>query len=276
MAVVVMVAVEIAAVTVAAVAVATVEEVLSAAVDVAVVIQVAADVAVVILVEMVAVAALSQTIDLLATVLSLTTDLLEIVLSRTTDLLAIDLLTIPTDLQQTDLLLIATDLKDLLVNVLLTEVDLLVIDLSTATELQVATDLSVVIVIEAILDHSETIAATVALKEKYVKKLKHVKVQLLAIAVTATVETAQLLGETITVVLNLLQVHLATEVVTVDKRRKLQVLVTSAETLRLKHAKTLQVTKINSKLQSKRLQHKTKKVRENAPFLFYSDSQITP
>lgn len=233
--VVVMVAVEIVAVTVAAVAVATVVEVLSAAVDAVVDIQVemvAVDAVVVIRVEMVAVVAHSLTIDLLATVHFQMTDLLVI------DLLAIDLLTIPIDLQTTDRLLIATDQKDLLESVLLMEVDLLETDLLTATELLVATNLSVVIKTEAILDHSVTTVATVALKEKFVKKLKRVKVLLSAIAATATAEIALLLGETITVALNLLQVHLATEVVTVDKARKLQVLATLAEILQQSLAKT--------------------------------------
>jgi hypothetical protein len=233
--VVVMVAVEIAAATVAVVAVATVVEVLSAAVDAAVDIQVemvAVDAVVVIRVEMVAVVAHSLTIDLLATVHFQMTDLLVI------DLLAIDLLTIPIDLQTTDHLLIATDQKDLLESVLLMEVDLLETDLLTATELLVATNLSVVIKTEAILDHSVTTVATVALKEKFVKKLKRVKVLLSAIAATATAEIALLLGETITVALNHLQVHLATEVVTVDKARKLQVLATSAEILQQSLAKT--------------------------------------
>ena len=237
--VVVMVAVEIAAATVAVVAVATVVEVLSAAVDAAVDIQVdiqvemvAVDAVVVIRVEMVAVVAHSLTIDLLATVHFQMTDLLVI------DLLAIDLLTIPIDLQTTDHLLIATDQKDLLESVLLMEVDLLETDLLTATELLVATNLSVVIKTEAILDHSVTTVATVALREKFVKKLKRVKVLLSAIAATATAEIALLLGETITVALNHLQVHLATEVVTVDKARKLQVLATSAEILQQSLAKT--------------------------------------
>ena len=233
--VVVMVAVEIVAVTVAAVAVATVVEVLSAAVDAVVDIQVdmvAVDAVVVIRVEMVAVVAPSLTIDLLATVHFQMTDLLVI------DLLAIDLRTIPIDLQTTDRLLIATDQKDLLESVLLMEVDLLETDLLTATELLVATNLSVVIKTEAILDHSVTTVATVALKEKFVKKLKRVKVLLSAIAATATAEIALLLGETITVALNHLQVHLATEMVTVDKARKLQVLATLAEILQQSLAKT--------------------------------------
>jgi hypothetical protein len=154
------------------------------------------------------------------------------------DLLAIDLLTIPIDLQTTDHFLIATDQKDLLESVLLMEVDLLETDLLTATELLVATNLSVVIKTEAILDHSVTTVATVALREKFVKKLKRVKVLLSAIAATATAEIVLLLGETITVALNHLQVHLATEVVTVDKARKLQVLATSAEILQQSLAKT--------------------------------------